>query len=100
MPHELLTQGAPEQSVFEEQVVAHAVPPAAHMKGAHDTEGPGAHIPLPSQDEPVTTAFVVLLHEPPPQAVPFDQSSQAPLPSQLPSCPGLPSTSTRQGGRR
>lgn len=87
VPHELFTHGCPTQSLADAQVFAHAVPPVAHLNGAHVTELDGLQAPRPSHAEPLTTALLDDVQTPPPHAVPLGQSSQAPFPSHLPSSP-------------
>jgi hypothetical protein len=70
-PHEPATQGCPWQSASVVHVVAHAVPSALHLKGAHATAGVGLQVPRPSQVDPVTDIWVVALQAPPAHASPL-----------------------------
>jgi len=85
VPHDPATHGLPTQSPAAAHVRAQAVP--AHLNGAHVTAAAALHSPAPLQVEPLVAWLVAASHDPPPQLVPFGQSSQAPWPSHLPSSP-------------
>ena len=88
VPHWLIRHAVgATQSLVVPHMVAHAVPAALHLYGAHDCMPPLTQVPLPSHAEPKVSVLPPAAHEAAPHAVPARCLRQPPAPLQVPSEP-------------